>query len=931
LKEEKKPKQKKKKEKKQALQIWTSGQEQQTDFVLFMNVAVRIALLCAAGAGTALFLVQLYKIPVNTSAVILWTVFVSLFFNILFIFLKFRYSLPLLALIFYFYQRVEDVLFNLRCVSDYLLNYIDGGMLSTAGYATRNSYEILLPSFYEPLQKGLILVCVIFALIFSLSARGKFIGSILITNIVILIPAIAAQKASYVPAMTLLAVSMMGLYSIWVSQEQSFLKSAKPRNLKTPPFIPRVHRHAVNGAAMAVIALVSALIAQTVLPPEKTHDIIDFFGGLADGMVEKTYEIGERFGGDFGLNFPTLNHGGYMPSGSIDASLSIDNPSIGRQRVLNVTLEDDNNFVYLRNGIGASFNPATGRWNVNSGANRMRSFDNRFYPEHEYLVFRQKAGQALGYDANALIGWQQVDVEYLVNAEHVMLPTSLSIPDYKSDPRFTWRNDAILMKRGSNRAEKYSWDVFYPIMSRELMSAINDVQNVIITQDVLTPANAISYNTEGIYEDYIHLTLDPGAGGRGDVPESGALRIFVEDYGLTAEQYLSMIYEYEKLIYEVYTETAPSESKNMQKLLDDVRINYSYGAEADNSDSLFMFADFDEMSRYGKAEYIESYFKNMYTYSLITDNNSGSNTMLGNFLFETRSGHCALYATAMTLALREMGIPARYVTGYVAGGGGGMSTDDGKFIYEIIERDLHAWVEVYFEGIGWLPFDPTPPIYEYNFIEAERTAGTEGTLATTTPATTIPQSATTTAVTTTPPPVTTPSETTPPNMTSPAQTTAMTAPEPHTQARSVLPVQILMFAVTAVLSGILIMSALMFINSVLRAEKKSLTKYAGIDDRNTAGETYRFILRLLKMEGLTGSPGETPVKFAIRVDNAIKGLGLTPVINVIQKLEFSNEELSELEYEKISVCAADLYKKIVTEKRLLKRFVRKMIAFKIIK
>ncbi|MBY6060014.1 transglutaminase family protein [Microbacterium esteraromaticum] len=62
------------------------------------------------------------------------------------------------------------------------------------------------------------------------------------------------------------------------------------------------------------------------------------------------------------------------------------------------------------------------------------------------------------------------------------------------------------------------------------------------------------------------------------------------------------------------------------------------------------------------------------------------------------------YAVAMALAAGEVGIPARVVMGYYPG-------DDraGKDVFEATGDDVHAWVEVPFEGIGWVAFDPTPP------------------------------------------------------------------------------------------------------------------------------------------------------------------------------------------------------------------------------
>jgi len=72
------------------------------------------------------------------------------------------------------------------------------------------------------------------------------------------------------------------------------------------------------------------------------------------------------------------------------------------------------------------------------------------------------------------------------------------------------------------------------------------------------------------------------------------------------------------------------------------------------------------------------------------------------FVFEMDRGYCEYYATAMTVMLRSQGIPARYVVGYSTGEQVGPDT------YRVRALNAHAWVEVYFEGVGWVQFDPTP-------------------------------------------------------------------------------------------------------------------------------------------------------------------------------------------------------------------------------
>jgi len=72
------------------------------------------------------------------------------------------------------------------------------------------------------------------------------------------------------------------------------------------------------------------------------------------------------------------------------------------------------------------------------------------------------------------------------------------------------------------------------------------------------------------------------------------------------------------------------------------------------------------------------------------------------FLFETKEGYCDLFATAMAQMARAVGIPARVATGFWPNED---ANADGYYVLR--ESDYHMWAEIYFEGIGWMPFDPT--------------------------------------------------------------------------------------------------------------------------------------------------------------------------------------------------------------------------------
>ncbi|MBA3718083.1 MAG: hypothetical protein H0W87_07655, partial [Actinobacteria bacterium] len=71
------------------------------------------------------------------------------------------------------------------------------------------------------------------------------------------------------------------------------------------------------------------------------------------------------------------------------------------------------------------------------------------------------------------------------------------------------------------------------------------------------------------------------------------------------------------------------------------------------------------------------------------------------FVTETKRGYCQHFAGAMALMLRYLGIPARVAAGFASG-----TYSDGT--WTVNDHDAHTWVEVWFRGHGWLPFDPTP-------------------------------------------------------------------------------------------------------------------------------------------------------------------------------------------------------------------------------
>ncbi|GAA0942394.1 DUF3488 and transglutaminase-like domain-containing protein [Nonomuraea longicatena] len=106
-------------------------------------------------------------------------------------------------------------------------------------------------------------------------------------------------------------------------------------------------------------------------------------------------------------------------------------------------------------------------------------------------------------------------------------------------------------------------------------------------------------------------------------------------------------------------------------------------------------------SRYDSAVRLQEWFTKTgnFTYNLRTQGHSTS--ALRDFLLSSRTGFCEQFAMSMALLARSLGIPARVAIGYT----GGVKTGAQ---WTVSTSDSHSWPELYFEGAGWLAFEPTP-------------------------------------------------------------------------------------------------------------------------------------------------------------------------------------------------------------------------------
>ena len=107
-------------------------------------------------------------------------------------------------------------------------------------------------------------------------------------------------------------------------------------------------------------------------------------------------------------------------------------------------------------------------------------------------------------------------------------------------------------------------------------------------------------------------------------------------------------------------------------------------------------------NRYDMATALVAWFQEAFTYTLDLPATRREAT-LDHFLLDRRAGHCEYFSTAMAILLRTQGIPTREVNGFL----GGEWSEFGDYL-AVTQNQAHAWVEVWFPGVGWVPFDPTP-------------------------------------------------------------------------------------------------------------------------------------------------------------------------------------------------------------------------------
>lgn len=238
----------------------------------------------------------------------------------------------------------------------------------------------------------------------------------------------------------------------------------------------------------------------------------------------------------------------------------------------------------------------------------------------------------------------------------------------------------------------------------------------------------------------------------------------------------------------------------------------------------------------------------------------GAGVNVVNEFLRVRAGYCIHYSSAMALMAREAGIPSRIVVGYSPGRATGNSVNrNGVEMkeYAVSSRNAHAWPELYFEGLGWIPFEPTPGRGSTPDYAPEASAAAESTQ----PSEQVPTQSTPTT------------ESVPD---SPVAEDTTVGLEPGAGDGGFLEntwERTLFISLGALLVGLLALLIPFFIRRTRRSRTMALARDPAADSASRALAAWRELTDTAKDYGFAMRPEESAAAFSARLESALRAPG----------------------------------------------------------
>lgn len=320
----------------------------------------------------------------------------------------------------------------------------------------------------------------------------------------------------------------------------------------------------------------------------------------------------------------------------------------------------------------------------------------------------------------------------------------------------------------------------------------------------------------------------------------------------------------------------------------------------------------DAQTDFDRAAALCAYLRSAYPYTLAQNVPPAGRDFVSWFLLDEQQGYCTSFATAMAVMARMVGLPARYIEGYAA-------VPDSDSVARVTQQQAHAWVEIYFSGFGWLPFDPTPGTNDAGgMLPSDDPEGDSPTPSPSPTATPTPSPAPDASPSPTPSPSPEPDSTPTPEPDTPSDTPTPTPPPsddepPRDPPHRLWPLLLLLlFALLAALRLYLCAPA-QVAGRQKNANDALLVWYRAAEDA------------LLCM-GIAPLPGEAPASFLWRAQgelhDAVKLTGLGKALCVAQ---YSGRALKRTQPERAQKVYAALFAQMTLRQKLrlfARRFIR---------
>lgn len=846
-----------------------------------------------------------YAMPVNATLLPLVATAAAAGFSLLFAFVRKRFAIPVLVAFtgFAVLWRLDEILSRLSYFADAFLLEFNGRLFDTTNYLFHPIKEIQTNGIYtaeftDGMNFGCVVVCVLFAFITAAGLIGKpNIFPSLSFLAILWVPRLGAERLLYdwrlIPLTAFYAGAIaisayyrdgMAIRRVYLSGDyrKRLLMEEKRFNvmLRTQGIGERAASRGIRyskyfSSVMSAAAIFAALgiVVSIVLADSTGIDYQPFYDAVKDFR---------GFGNPQSTPFKSGAESEYFvsPSNSVlrnNDRLRLTPPSVDMNDLIRVTLSSSTGSkkVYLRGDVGINFDGVSWSSPVKDEPNEWRSmgFASEWLPIEMTALSDDKFAYQYGEHAQ----FADICVEYLCNTDIVFAPPYDDMySGFSSNSSFDVYGDFSMRRR---TVESIGEKTYFTAIVADYSDAY-DVSDIRAFAEACEAYGYYRINTfNGIIKS-INKKL-----GRSD----GTINVY--DYeGYVNSHYLTIPADLKRELSQYVSQTGLS-----QKI--DGYVNQYIG----------MFSRYSEYTqemaeRFLTATALSHYLKENFSYSL-TAAVDGKNPIM-SFLNDTKSGHCALFASSMTLMLREMGIPARYCTGFVANSNLTMQT--------LRSKDLHAWCEVYLNELGWVTFDPTAGtngsgITQNSSADSSETSSRYG-VENSSSSDSDTQSGQISRPHNSSESVSDSSQSSDSRQSGNTHDSSSPSDENSLKITDILPYLLIMLAVIAALGFIALAVAV-----YLRIKKRAYKNIQAVFRDENSERVYKTMLSILDFCGLRPNGGEQPYDFFERVEKAIL-VNIIECYDLFERLAFGDTELDVSErailsgaFEKVYKAAEDIY------------------------